>query len=103
MIAAALSFLGAWFVVSLAVLAAWSLGRMQTATPDPAKAAADRLVDLGWDGFLRRRRAPEQWAMRLAEIGLCTSISHSPGEREWRLRLSAMGRRVRDALPATTD
>lgn len=63
-----------------------------------AAAMATLLTDVGWHRFILDRRAPEAWAMRLAEAGLCSSISHQPGANEWRLHLSKFGRAVRAVL-----
>ncbi len=59
---------------------------------------AEAFIEAGWDRFIRDRRAPERWATHFGEMGICDSIESRAGEREYRLRLSKVGRDLRQAL-----
>lgn len=59
---------------------------------------ADRVREAGWERFILDRRAPWDWANALANMGLASSISHKPGDPEWKLNLSKAGQDLRKEL-----
>lgn len=69
-----------------------------TRTAAAAERMAAAIRKAGWERFIVNRRAPEAFAHALAAAGLASSITHRPGEADWRLSLSATGRAVREVL-----
>jgi hypothetical protein len=65
---------------------------------DDAIETAERIDEAGWARFIRERKAPERWAFAFGQLGLVSSISTGPGQRDYRLTLNLFGRAVRKAL-----